>query len=55
MDHAGNNVFAGTALALDKHWNIGGSDLVQALTDGLHHLSTPKYHGLWRKLAQRLD
>jgi len=46
MNHAGNDVFTGTAFPLDQDRDIGGGDLVEALTDGLHAFGPAENDGL---------
>ena len=52
MDHAGNNVFAGTALALDQDGNVGARDLVHAVAKRLHDFRAAENYRLGRKLAK---
>ena len=52
MDHAGNDVFAGTALALNQDGNVGARDLVHAVAQRLHDLRAAENYRLGRKLSQ---
>jgi hypothetical protein len=52
MDHAGNNVFAGAAFALDQDGNVGARNFVHAVTQRLHDLRATENHSLGRKLPE---
>ena len=52
MNHARDNVFAGTALALNQDGNVGARDLVHAVAEGLHNLGAAEYNRLGRKFSQ---
>ena len=53
MDHAGDDVFAGTALALNQDRDIGACHLVHAVSKQLHDFRVAENYGLGRKLSQR--
>jgi hypothetical protein len=51
MDHAGNDVLAGAALAVNQNRNVGGGNFVHAGTQGLHGFGLAEYDGIWGELA----
>ena len=55
MDHARDNVFAGAALSLDKHRDIGAGYFGQPLAKSPHGVGAPKHDRVGRHLAQGLD
>ena len=52
VDHAGDDVFAGAALALNQDGYVGASDLVHAVAQRLHDLGAAENDRLGRKLSQ---
>jgi hypothetical protein len=51
MDHAGNNVFAGSALSLNEHGDIRCRDLVHTGAQRLHAFATSENDRLGRNLS----
>src|SRR5439155_13076546 len=54
VDHAGDDVLAGSTLTLNQHRNVGACQLVQPIPQGAHCLGTSKYHSVGRDLAEGL-
>jgi len=52
MDHAGDNVFAGAAFALNQDGNVGACYFVHAVAQRLHDLRVAKNHRLRGKLSK---
>src|ERR1700722_9193545 len=55
MNHARDDVLAGSALALDQHGNVGAGQLGQAVADVLHGLSPAEDNRIRRHFPQGLD
>ena len=52
MDHAGDDVLAGAALALNQDGYVGAGDLVHAVPQRLHDLGATENDRLGRKFSQ---
>ncbi len=55
MNHARNNVLAGSALSLDEDRNIRACQFCETVADGLHGLRAPEDDRIGRHFSQRLD
>src|SRR5579863_4357876 len=51
VNHAGDNVFSGTAFAIDQNRNISAGHFVHALAQGAHRVGLTEYNRVGRKLA----
>ncbi len=55
VDHARDNVFAGAALSLDEHRDVGAGYLSQPFAQGPHGFGAPEDDRLGRHLAEGLN
>ena len=54
MNHAGNDVLAGSAFSLDENRDVRAGNFIQLLPNRLHDTGFAKDNGIRRDLAKRL-